>query len=68
MVFTKVISKLPRRQNFAAIRKNLDGTMTAFAECRHKLRGLNSRKLKVNQNIFGWEWSKMGMASLVMGL
>ena len=40
MTFTKVISKLLRRQNFAVVRKNLDSTTTAFAECRRKFRGL----------------------------
>ena len=30
--------------------------------------GTNSCKLKVAQNIFGWAWSKMGVASLVTGL
>ena len=28
----------------------------------------NSHKLKVGQKNFGWAWSEMGMASLVMGL
>ena len=28
----------------------------------------NSHKLKVNQKFLGWEWSKMGVASLVRGL
>ena len=28
----------------------------------------NSQKLKVDQNVFGWSWSKMGVASLVTGL
>ena len=42
MNFTKVISKLLRRQNFAVVRKNLDGTTAAFAECCRKLRGLES--------------------------
>ena len=28
----------------------------------------NSLKLKVDQKIFGWAWSNMGMASLVTGL
>ena len=27
--------------------------------------GTNSSKLKVTQKFFGWEWSKMGVASLV---
>ena len=40
MTFTKVMSKLSRRQNFAVVRKNLDDTTTAFAECRRKFRGL----------------------------
>ena len=40
MTFTKVISKLSRRQNFAVVRKNLDDTTMAFAECRPKFRGL----------------------------
>ena len=43
MTFTKVISKLSWRQNFAVVRKNLDGTTTAFAECRRKFRGLPPR-------------------------
>ena len=28
----------------------------------------NSHKLKVDQNIFGWAWSKMGIASLAATL
>ena len=28
----------------------------------------NSQKLKVDQNFFGWEWSKMGVVNLVSGL
>ena len=28
----------------------------------------HSQNLKVDQKICGWEWSKMGVASLVMGL
>ena len=28
----------------------------------------SSHKLKVDQKIFGWAWSEMGMASLVTGL
>ena len=28
----------------------------------------NSHKLKVDQNIFGWTWSKIGEPSLVMRL
>ena len=28
----------------------------------------NSHKLKVDQNIFGWSWSEMGVSSLVTGL
>ena len=28
----------------------------------------NSHKLKVDQNIFGWAWSEMGVSSLVTGL
>ena len=28
----------------------------------------NSQKLKVDQNFFGWAWSKMGVANLVSGL
>ena len=28
----------------------------------------NSLKLKVDQKLFGWVWSKMGVASLVTGL
>ena len=28
----------------------------------------NSHKLKNDQKIIGWAWSKMGLASLVMGL
>ena len=27
-----------------------------------------SQKLKTDQNFLGWAWSKMGVASLVMGL
>ena len=38
----KVISKLLQQQNFAIVRKDLDGTMTAFAECHRKFRGLQS--------------------------
>ena len=40
MVFTKVVSKLSRQQNFAFVRKNLNGTMMAFAECCRKFREL----------------------------
>ena len=48
MTFTKVISKLLRQQNFAVLRKNLDSTTTAFAECHRKLEGcqLSSPPLK----------------------
>ena len=28
----------------------------------------NSRKLKVHSKIFGWAWSRMGVANLVSGL
>ena len=28
----------------------------------------NSQKLKVAQKIFGWAWSKMGVANLISGL
>ena len=28
----------------------------------------NSHKLRVDQKIFGWMWSKMGVVSLVTGL
>ena len=28
----------------------------------------NSHELIVDQNFFGWTWSQMGLASLVMGL
>ena len=28
----------------------------------------NSHKLKVDQKMFGWAWSEMGVASLVTGL
>ena len=27
----------------------------------------NSHELKVDQKIFGWAWSKMGVTSMVMG-
>ena len=37
-----MISKLLRPQNFAIVRKNLDSTATAFAECHRKFRGLPS--------------------------
>ena len=40
MAFTKVIPKLSQQKNFAVVRKNLDGNMTAFAECRYQFRGL----------------------------
>ena len=35
-----MISKLSRWQNFAVIRKNIDGTTSTFAECRRKFRWL----------------------------
>ena len=28
----------------------------------------NSRQLKIDQKIFGWAWSEMGLTSLVTGL
>ena len=28
----------------------------------------NSHKLKVDPKMFGWAWSKMGVANLVIGL
>ena len=42
VVFAKVISKLSQWQNFAVIRKSLEGTTTVFAECCHKFRGLRN--------------------------
>ena len=29
---------------------------------------IDSQKLKADQKFFGWEWSKMDVAGLVMGL
>ena len=29
---------------------------------------INSHKLKIDQNIFGWTWSEMGVVWLVMSL
>ena len=29
---------------------------------------MNSQKLKVDQKLYGWLWSKMGVADLVSGL
>ena len=39
MVFTKVMSKLSQQQSFAVLRRNFDGSTTAFAGCHRKLRG-----------------------------
>ena len=37
--------------------------LTAFLQA-----GTDSQKLKIGQMFFGWAWSKMIVASLVMGL
>ena len=55
MAFTKVMSKLSRRQNFAVVRKNLDRTTAAFAECRRKFGGLimeNNGNNGIENNVY----------------
>ena len=42
--------------------KNEQKQLTDFLQA-----GKHSSKLKVDQEIFGWAWSKMGVASLVTG-
>ena len=47
-----------------------DGTLklTVSEETDFLLVDIDSQKPKVDQKMFGWAWSKMGVASLVMEL
>ena len=61
MVFTKVISKLLRPQSFVVIRKNLNGTITVFAECHCKFKGLVLGQALFISMIFSI-WVKVGFS------